>query len=102
MGEETGNKTLIGKALGGKCDQKISADTWNEMVKAMSKHVAEQHPDVAKGMEKMYNEDPRKWGREMKPKFDAAPEEKGQPSEIKSRVLLEISKANNLVIKTGR
>jgi hypothetical protein len=38
------------------------------------KHVMEKHPDVAKDMEKMHNEDPKKWGREMKPKFDAAQE----------------------------
>jgi predicted small metal-binding protein len=69
-------KTLTCKELGGKCDQKISADTWNELVKNMSKHVMEQHPDVAKDMERMHNEDPQKWGREMKPKFDAAPEQK--------------------------
>jgi hypothetical protein len=25
-------------------------------------------------MEKMHNEDPEKWGKEMKPKWDAAPE----------------------------
>jgi hypothetical protein len=25
-------------------------------------------------MEKMHNEDPKKWGKEMKPKWDAAPE----------------------------
>jgi hypothetical protein len=34
----------------------------------------EKHPDVAKQMEKMHNEDPKKWGNEMKPKWDAAPE----------------------------
>ena len=69
-------KTLTCKELGGKCDQKISADTWNELVKNMSNHVMEKHPDVAKDMEKMHNEYPQKWGREMKPKFDAAPEQK--------------------------
>ena len=40
----------------------------------MTKHVMEKHPDVAKKMEKMHNEDPKKWGREMKPKWAAAPE----------------------------
>jgi hypothetical protein len=44
------------------------------MVQAMTKHVMEKHPDVAKEMEKMHNADPKKWGREMKPKFDAAAE----------------------------
>ena len=42
--------------------------------KVMTKHVMEKHPDVAKAMEKMHKEDPKKWGKEMKPKWDAAPE----------------------------
>jgi hypothetical protein len=33
------------------------------MVKVMAKHVLEKHPDVAKAMEKIHNEDPKKWGR---------------------------------------
>jgi len=44
------------------------------MVKAMTKHVMEKHPNTANAMEKMHNEDPKKWGREMKPKWDAKPE----------------------------
>jgi hypothetical protein len=34
----------------------------------------DKHPEVAKAMEKMHKEDPTKWGREMKPKWDATPE----------------------------
>ena len=63
-------KTMTCKELGGKCDQKLSAGSWDEMVK----HVMTTHPDVAKEMEKMHNADPKKWGRETKPKWDAAPE----------------------------
>ena len=44
------------------------------MVSTMTKHVMEKHPDTAKKMEKMHNESPEKWGKEMKPKWDAAPE----------------------------
>jgi hypothetical protein len=29
---------------------------------------------LAKTMEKMHNEDPKKWGKQMKPKWEAAPE----------------------------
>ncbi|HZD76876.1 MAG TPA: hypothetical protein VE218_07715 [Acidobacteriaceae bacterium] len=65
-------KTLTCRQLGGACDEKLTAETWDDMVKTISKHVMEKHPDVAKDMEKMHNEDPRKWGREMKPKWDAA------------------------------
>ena len=67
-------KILTCRELGGTCDQKLSANSWDEMVQKMSKHVMENHPDVAKEMEKMHKEDPKKWGREMKPKFDNAQE----------------------------
>ena len=66
-------KTMTCKELGGTCDQTLSAETWDEMVKTMTKHVMEKHPDTAKEMEKMHNEDPQKWGKEMKPKWEAAP-----------------------------
>ena len=67
-------KTMTCKELGGTCEQKLSANSWDERVQRITKHVMERHPDVAKEMEKMHNEDPKKWGREMKPKFDNAPE----------------------------
>jgi len=66
-------KTMTCKELGGTCDERLSADSWDEMVQVMTKHVLEQHPDVAKRMEKMHNQDPKQWGRQMKPKWDAAP-----------------------------
>ena len=34
----------------------------------------EKYKDVANDMEKMHNEDPQKWGGEMKPKFYATVE----------------------------
>jgi hypothetical protein len=69
-------KTMTCKELGGSCDKKLSADSWDGMVQTMTKHVMENHPDVAKKMEQVHNEDPKKWGRETKPKWDAAPEDK--------------------------
>ncbi len=68
-------KSMKCKQLGGKCDQKLSAETWDKMVQTMTKHVMEKHPDVAKEMEKMHNDDPKKWAKEMKPKFDATVED---------------------------
>lgn len=41
----------------------------------MTKHVMEKHPDVAKEMETMHKDDPEKWGKEMKPKWDATVED---------------------------
>ena len=67
-------KTMTCKELGGTCDKKLSAGSWDEMVTTMTKHVMANHPDVAKQMEKMHKEDPKKWGKETKPKWDAAPE----------------------------
>jgi len=66
-------KTMTCKELGGPCDQPLSARSWDDMVRLMATHIAENHPVTAKRMERMHNEDPTKWGREMKPKWDAAP-----------------------------
>ena len=67
-------KTMTRRELGGACDQELKAETWDEMVGAMTNHVMKNHQDVAKEMEKMHNEDPKKWSSEMKPKWEAAPE----------------------------
>ena len=60
------------RELGGSCDKKLSAASWDDMVQVMTKHVMAEHPDVAKRMEKMHEEDPKRWARETKPKWDAA------------------------------
>jgi hypothetical protein len=44
------------------------------MVKKMTAHVMKEHPGTAKDMAKMHNEDPKRWGREMKPKWEAKPQ----------------------------
>ena len=69
-------KTMTCKELGGVCDTKLTAATWKEIVEKMTKHVMANHPDLAKDMEKMHNEDPEKWGKQYKPKWDAAKEVK--------------------------
>jgi predicted small metal-binding protein len=63
-------KTMTCKELGGSCDQRLSAETWDEMVKKITEHVMSKHPDVAKKMERMHKEDPKRWGKEMKPKWE--------------------------------
>lgn len=67
-------KTMTCRELGGSCDKELKASSWEGMVKAMTQHVMQNHPETAKAMEKMHNEDPKKWGSEMKPKWDAKPE----------------------------
>ena len=68
-------KTMTCKELGGKCDQQLSAETWDQMVQVMTKHVIEKHPDVAKEMEKVHNKDPTNWAKEIKPRWDATSED---------------------------
>jgi predicted small metal-binding protein len=71
-------KTMTCEELGGKCPQRLSAGTWDEMVQVMSKHVMEKHPDVADKMQRMHREDsnnPKTWGHQMKSKWDATPEQ---------------------------
>jgi len=72
--EDGAMKSMTCRELGGACDQRLSAETWDEMVKTMTKHVMDNHPETVKAMEKMHNEDPKRWGREMRPKWDAKPE----------------------------
>ena len=64
-------KTLTCRELGGSCDQELTASTWDEMVEKMTAHVMDNHPEVARRMEEMHSKDPKKWGREMRPKWDA-------------------------------
>ena len=66
--------TMTCRELGGPCDKELTAASWDEMVRTMTQHVIQNHPDTAKAMEKMHNADPKKWGRETKPKWDAKPE----------------------------
>ena len=39
----------------------------------MVEHVYANHPETAEEMKKMHESDPKKWGRETKPKWDSAP-----------------------------
>jgi predicted small metal-binding protein len=72
--EQVAMKAMTCRELGGTCDVRLVAASWEEMVKAITRHVVNQHPDVAKRMEQMHSEDPKRWGREMKPKWEAVPE----------------------------
>jgi predicted small metal-binding protein len=67
-------KTMTCKELGGKCDHKISANTWDEAVEKMTAHVMKEHPDVAAKMKEMHERDPKEWSLKMKPKWEAAAE----------------------------
>lgn len=67
-------KTMTCKELGGPCDQRLSAGSWDEMVRAMTAHVLKEHPQTARDMQRMHEQDPKKWGREMRPRWDSKAE----------------------------
>ena len=56
-------KTMTCKSLGGPCEAKLCAGTWDDMVRAMTKHVMENHPDTAKAMEKNAQRRPEEMGQ---------------------------------------
>ena len=67
-------KAMTCKELGGDCDTVLSAQTWDEMVSIMTEHVIAKHPHVVERMAKMHEEDPGRWSKEIKPKWNAARE----------------------------
>jgi predicted small metal-binding protein len=71
-------KTMTCKELGGTCNAKLRASSWDEMADVMTNHVMTKHPDVAKKMAEMFEADPKQWSREMKPKWDATPQSKSK------------------------
>jgi predicted small metal-binding protein len=69
-------KTITCTQLGGNCYQKLSAYTWEEMVKVIAKHFTDRHPkELARELQKANTKDPLEWAVKMKPKWDAAPEQ---------------------------
>jgi predicted small metal-binding protein len=67
-------KSMTCRELGGPCDRELRASSWNEMVGAMTKHVMEHHPDTTREMQRMHQQDPDQWRRQMKPKWEASPD----------------------------
>lgn len=63
------------REMGGPCDTELTAETREEMVQKMTKHVVANHPNTAKEMEQMHSDDPEAWGIEFRKKWDATPEE---------------------------
>jgi hypothetical protein len=62
------------KERGGPCDKKLTAESWDEMVKTMTAHVMKEHPQTAKQMQQMDEQDPKRWGPERRPKLVSGPE----------------------------
>ena len=80
-GREPSNENLMTcRELGGTCNAKLRGLNLGQRdgANVMTKHVMNRHPDVARKMVAMYEADPKQWGREMKPKWDATPESKSK------------------------
>jgi hypothetical protein len=60
--------------LGGTCNEKLAAKTWDGMVKAMTKNVVEKAPGCRKGDGGNARRGFVEIGREMKPKWEAGPQ----------------------------
>lgn len=66
-------KTMTCRELGGECDERFTTTTWGDMVASMTDHVTNTHQLLAKEMEQEHKKDPKKWGEEMRRKWDATP-----------------------------
>ena len=61
-------------AMGGPCEEEITANTPEEMAANGMKHLEEAHPEMAVKMKAMSKEDNDKWMEEFRKKWDATPE----------------------------
>lgn len=64
-------KMMTCRELGGACDKQLLASSWKALVKATNNDVMKKHADTARSMQKMHEDGPENWGREMRPKWDA-------------------------------
>jgi hypothetical protein len=78
-------RTMICKQLGGICDEKFSAETFEEMAELSKRHGMEmfekgdeEHLKVMEEMKGLMNkpEEMRKWMENKRKEFDALPEDK--------------------------
>ena len=54
-------KTMTCRQMGGPCDDKISANSPDEMMKKGMEHAEKNHPDLAKKMKEMSPEERKDW-----------------------------------------
>lgn len=67
-------KTMKCSDMGGPCDEKISANSWEEMKARGMKHLGRAHPEMAEQMKSWNPTDVEKWEAVAKAKFDALPD----------------------------
>lgn len=51
-------KTITCRAMGGMCDEKLTADTYEGMMEVGMAHAQAMHPEMAENIKKMPKDDP--------------------------------------------
>ena len=67
-------KKMTCSSMGGPCEEMVLGNTPEEMAANGTKHLEEKHPDMAKSMATMSQEDKDKWFADFKKKWDEAPD----------------------------
>jgi len=68
-------KTITCSAMGGPCEEAMTAGSPEEMVSIAMKHVEAAHPEMAEQIKAMSEEEQAKWMTEFHAKWDALPED---------------------------
>ena len=69
-------KTITCRAMGGMCDEPITAGSVDEMLAAGMKHLEAPHPEMAASVSAMPKDDPMmvKWSEDFMKTWEATPE----------------------------
>jgi predicted small metal-binding protein len=67
-------KILTCRELGGECDQPLSANSWEEMLVRLMKHIDDNHSDLSQTIDESCRRYPDMWSDEIRSKFNNAPE----------------------------
>lgn len=68
-------KTITCKAMGGPCDAKLSANSYDEIMKVGMAHMEKAHPDMAEKVKSMPKDDPMmvEWEKSFKKTWAETP-----------------------------
>ncbi len=69
-------KTITCRAMGGMCDEPLSAETFDELMVVGMEHLKVAHPEMAETVEKMPKDDPMmvKWDQDVRKIWAELPE----------------------------
>ncbi len=69
-------KTITCRAMGGMCDEPVTAGSYDEMIMKGMEHLKVAHPEMAADIEKMPKDDPMmvKWEEDFKKTWESTPD----------------------------